>query len=323
MTSVSRDEVADSTDALRSIYPLSAHRPFVAVDWGTSSFRLWSLSAQGEVTDRASGPFGMAGLGKNDFDKVLEEQLASLSIGKEIPVVICGMAGAAQGWHEAPYASAPTALSHLGARAVKVPDIERDVRILPGIMQQNPADVMRGEETQLLGLLATQPDFAGIVCLPGTHSKWVQLQQGCIEKFTSCMTGEIFALLSGQSVLKHSTADGGWDSRAYSTAVEQVMQAPASFANSLFSLRADMLLNGLPSGSARGRLSGLLVGIELAATRSYWESSNVTLIGDASLCANYAEALSSQSIAVDLKDSETTTLAGLIAAFKQMQGSHT
>ena len=315
--------MVDFNDALRPIDPLSAHQPFVAVDWGTSSFRLWSLSAKGEVTDRASGPFGMAGLDRNDFGVVLEERLDCLSIGKEIPVVICGMAGAAQGWYEAPYVSAPTALSQLGAGAVKVPGIERDVRILPGIQQQDPADVMRGEETQLLGLLAAQPDFAGIVCLPGTHSKWVQLQQGCVVKFTTCMTGELFALLSNQSVLKHSTADGGWDSCAYSTAVEQIMAAPASFANSLFSLRADMLLNGLSSASARGRLSGLLVGTELAATRSYWEANNVTLIGDASLCVNYAEALTSQSIAVDLKDSETTTLAGLIAAFQQMQGSNT
>ena len=309
----------NETDLPVTVPHSAGSRPCVAVDWGTSSFRLWRLAADGEVLDRASGPYGMAGLSKEDFGRVLEEQLARLSIDKEVPVMICGMAGAAQGWYEAPYIQAPTALSQLGFGAVRVPDSEREVHILPGIKQATPCNVMRGEETQILGLLAVRPDFNGIVCLPGTHSKWVQLRDGRIEHFTTCMTGEIFSLLCNQSVLRHSTAGNGWDSSAFLEAVAQIMVTPASLADSLFNLRAEMLLADLSPDAARARLSGMLIGIELAATRSYWEQSDVALIGESSLCRNYAEALAAHSVSAEILDSEAMTLGGIASAFKQLE----
>ncbi len=294
---------------------------FVAVDWGTTSFRLWNLSQDGEVLDRSSGPFGMATLSKDEFGTVLEDAMTKLFIDKDVPVVICGMAGAAQGWHEAPYVAAPTALTNLGSGAVRVPDIDRDVRILPGIKQMEPGNVMRGEETQLLGLLQARPDFDGVVCLPGTHSKWVRLRSGQIECFATCMTGEIFSLLSSQSVLKHSMGEGGWDADAFIEAVTRLLADPARLADSLFSLRADKLLADLSSDTARARLSGMLIGIELAATRAYWEGASVALIGESSLCRNYAMALASLSEGVETLDSESMTLGGLVAAAKQMQSN--
>ncbi|NND71090.1 MAG: 2-dehydro-3-deoxygalactonokinase [Rhodothermales bacterium] len=300
----------------------SESRSYVAVDWGTSSFRLWRLAAGGEVLDRAAGPFGMAGLPKDGFGRVLEEQLARLSVSKNVPVIICGMAGAAQGWCEAPYIQAPTELSQLGSGAVRVPGHEREVHILPGVMQAKPCNVMRGEETQILGLVDVRPDYNGIVCLPGTHTKWVQVRDGRIEHFTTCMTGEIFSLLCNHSVLKHSTVGGGWDSCAFLEAVAQVASAPASLADSLFKLRAEMLLEHLSSSTARARLSGMLVGIELAATRSYWAEGAVALIGESSLCHNYEVALASNSVAVELLDSEAMTLGGLASAFRQLEGPH-
>ncbi|ASJ75807.1 putative 2-dehydro-3-deoxygalactonokinase DgoK1 [Granulosicoccus antarcticus IMCC3135] len=291
----------------------------VAVDWGTSSFRLWTLSADGQVLARANGPYGMASLSKQDFAQVLEDQLNRLSVDRHVPVLICGMAGAAQGWCEAPYLQAPMALSQLGLGAVRVPDIERQVHILPGFMQTQPCNVMRGEETQILGLLSARPDFNGVVCLPGTHSKWVRLSEGQIAHFTTCMTGEIFSLLCHQSVLKHSTAGKGWDAAAFVEAILQMMSAPASLADSLFGLRAQMLLEDLPPATARARLSGMLIGIELAATQAYWQDCEVALIGEASLCRHYATALASQSVAVDLLDSEAMTLSGITSAFTQLR----
>lgn len=298
---------------------LKPQTPCVAVDWGTSSLRIWSLSADGDILDRFSGSLGMSGLAPHDFERVLETQLKRMSVGPEIPAVICGMAGAAQGWFEAPYVSAPTALSQLGSRAVQVPGTQRQVHILPGIKQLSPANVMRGEETQLLGLLTKQPELDAVVCLPGTHSKWVEVRNGCVERFTTCMTGEIFGLLSEQSVLKHSLVDEGWDTQAFNDTLIETIEAPEHFANALFSLRADRLLSGLSSAKARARLSGLLVGIELAATRTYWEHKQVILLGDTELCSHYADALTLQSVAVELADSEATTLAGLCSAFQQRQ----
>lgn len=293
--------------------------PCVAVDWGTSSLRIWSLSAAGEILDRFSGSQGMSGLAQHDFERVLETQLNHMSVGTEIPAVICGMAGAAQGWFEAPYITAPTALSQLGRCAVQVPDTQREIHILPGIKQLIPGNVMRGEETQLLGLLSQRPDFDGVVCLPGTHCKWVEVRNGRVERFTTCMTGEIFGLLSEQSVLKHSLIDPGWDTQTFINTLTEIIDSPERFADALFSLRADRLLSDLSSAEARARLSGLLVGIELAATRTYWEHQSVTLLGDAGLCSHYTDALTLQSVAVELAESEATTLAGLCSAFLQLQ----
>lgn len=295
------------------------HRPFAAVDWGTSSLRIWNVSAAGTVIDRYIGPLGMSGLAPHEFEHILEEQLGLLSVSDALPAVICGMAGAAQGWHEAPYICAPTALSQIGKQAVQVPDAPRDVMILPGIKQLTPGNVMRGEETQLLGLLATQPDFNGVVCLPGTHSKWVKILDSRVERFTTCMTGELFGLLSRQSVLQHSFVDEGWDTQAFNSSLNEIIEAPERFASSLFSLRADRLLSDLSSAEARGRLSGLLLGIELAATRHFWNNNPVVLIGDEVLCSRYKDALTLQSVSVELLDGETTTLTGLRTAFQQFQ----
>ncbi len=139
----------------------------------------------------------------------------------------------------------------------------------PACQQDRPADVMRGEETQVAGVLALHPGFDGVICHPGTHSKWVQVSAGEVVSFQTYMTGEIFALLSTQSVLRHSLAEG-WDDAAFDAGVADALQSPEKFAARLFSLRAEFLLHGLTPAKARARLSGLLIGIELAGAKPYW-----------------------------------------------------
>lgn len=294
---------------------------YVAVDWGTTSFRLWSLGADGELLDRTSGPYGMSGLAKDAFGPVLEKKMSRLGLSNKVPAVICGMAGAKQGWHEAPYLSAPTPLDQLGIRAARVPGISRDVRILPGVMQADPPEVMRGEETQVLGFLSAQPDFEGVVCLPGTHTKWVRVEDGKIAKFTTCMTGEVFSLLSKRSVLKHSLQGDGWDDDAFHEAVGSSIARPESLADKIFGIRAGMLLADLSSDTARARLSGTLIGIELCAVHSYWSDVRVSLIGESSLCRLYSDALKVNGAATERLNSETMTLDGFAAAIGQMKGS--
>lgn len=287
---------------------------FVAVDWGTTSFRLWALATDDTVVAKTSGPFGMSSLKRSDFGTVLEESLNNLGIGTEVPVVICGMAGAAQGWCEAPYLRAPTNLDTLGSYAVKVRGISRDVHILPGVMQTKPANVMRGEETQIMGFLSSNPDFEGIVCLPGTHAKWVKVENNQIVEFTTCMTGEMFSLMSNSSVLQHSMIVEGWDENAFLEAVETAVHSPHLISASFFDLRAEMLLENLSAAAARARLSGLLIGFELAATRSLWNPFSVVLIGAEPLCKNYAQALDTQGVTVQIVNNSQMTLAGLAAA---------
>lgn len=288
----------------------------IAVDWGTTSYRLWVLDTCGKTLASTDGPFGMSHLEPGDFGRVLEESLKELGIGPDVPAIICGMAGAAQGWCEAPYLSAPTRLDELGAGAISVRGAAREVRILPGVKQHSPANVMRGEETQIAGLLHRVPEFQGVVCLPGTHTKWVRIEDRAIIKFETCMTGEQYAFFSKESVLSHSMADDGWSDSAFQAAIRWVADDPAAVPRRLFAIRADMLVGKQTSAEARATLSGLLIGQEFMAVKQYWQDQTVTLIGAPGLCDLYLKALDVMGANGRAKEVSTMTLTGLTAAHR-------
>ncbi|OYX43880.1 MAG: 2-keto-3-deoxy-galactonokinase [Rhodobacterales bacterium 32-67-9] len=288
---------------------------WIAVDWGTSSLRVWAMAPDGRPLAEARSEDGMSRLAPEAFEAAFLRLVAPwLSGPAPVPVVICGMAGARQGWREAPYRPVPC--PPLGPEMLSFAgtDPRLQVTIVPGLSQARPADVMRGEETQIAGLLAVAPGFDGIACLPGTHTKWARLSAGEVVGFQTCMTGELFALLSGQSVLRHSVGNTGWDAEAFAEAVADAISAPQRFAARLFGLRAEALLSGLAPESARARLSGLLIGLDLAASRPYWLGQDIVLIGEGSLSNRYAEALRAQGAAPRKADATEITLAGLRAA---------
>jgi len=286
---------------------------WIAVDWGTSHLRAWLMGRDGSVVERRQSDAGMGTLDRDGFEPALR---ALVGDALPVPVLACGMVGSRQGWAEAPYSSVPCPPPGAG-EAVHVPGTE--VRILPGVKQARPADVMRGEETQIAGYLAVNPGFDGVVCLPGTHTKWVHVSAGEIVSFRTAMTGEIFALLSTQSVLRHSMGTG-WDAASFNEGVDQAISRPEALAAALFSLRAEGLLEGLNPDAARARLSGLLIGAELAAMRPYWLGQQVALIGAPSLSRAYADALALQAVPCHSAGVEEMTLAGLTAAWTQIYG---
>jgi 2-dehydro-3-deoxygalactonokinase len=181
---------------------------------------------------------------------------------------------------------------------------------------------MRGEETQIAGFLRRDPGYDGVLCLPGTHSKWVLISAGEIVGFQTVMTGEVFALLATQSVLRHTTGDATVEAAAFDTGVSQALARPEALTARLFSLRAEPLLTGLGPAAARSRLSGLLIGSELAAVKSWWLGRRVTLIGAPDLAELYARALAAQGVAAERTDAAGLTLDGLRAA-RDLQGSAT
>lgn len=290
---------------------------WVAVDWGTTHLRAWLMGANGPLMLRSDD--GMGKLDKAGFEPAL---LGLLDAHLTAPtlVIACGMVGARQGWIEAPYSIAPCCPPGV-ADATRAPtqDPRLDVRILPGVQQNTPADVMRGEETQIAGFLRGHPDFDGVLCLPGTHTKWVHISAGEIVSFQTVMTGELFSLLSERSVLRHSMA-AGWDAEAFAQGVADSITRPEAIAARLFNLRAASLLQDQPGNVARARLSGLLIGLELAATKPYWLGQDVALIGDPALNAIYASALGAQGLDVAQFAGDDMTLAGLIAAYETLQG---
>jgi 2-dehydro-3-deoxygalactonokinase len=290
---------------------------WVAVDWGTSQLRAWAMRGDAPLA-HAMSEDGMGTLDSAGFEPALLRLIDPWLGQDRMTVVACGMVGSRQGWAEAAYAAAPCAPGAGRPTRPPVSDKRLSVHILPGVKQETPADVMRGEETQIAGLLAREPGFGGIVCLPGTHTKWVEVSAGEIASFRTFMTGEIFALLSNQSVLRHSVGDG-WNDDAFRDAVSDAMSRPEAMAARLFSLRAEGLLQGLDPGAARARLSGLLLGAELAASRPYWLGQDVVIIGNAGLSAHYAEALGAQGLAPRIMDATDATLAGLTAAYRSLE----
>lgn len=290
---------------------------WIAVDWGTSNLRAWAMGA-GEITAHAESDKGMGKLKPDEFEAALLEVVGPWLSDRTL-VLACGMVGARQGWREAVYRAVPcTPTDPAGLTSVTTQDPRLDVRIAPGLSQSKPADVMRGEETQLAGALVLYPNFDGVFCLPGTHSKWAQVSAGEVVSFQTYMTGELFALLSTQSVLRHSLTAEGWDDAAFDEGLSDALSRPDRIAARLFSLRAEGLLHGLTSAKARSRLSGLLIGIELAGAKAYWLGQEVKLIGAENLAASYARALGQQGLKTDRLDATACTLAGLSALYEKL-----
>lgn len=286
---------------------------WIAADWGTSNLRLWAMGADDRAIDTRLSDQGMGGLSPDQFETVLVDQAGDwLATARQ--VIACGMVGSRQGWVEAPYQTAPCSVSP--RRMVKAPVTRAGltVHVIPGIRQTAPADVMRGEETQIAGFLTRNADWDGVICLPGTHTKWVHISAGEIVSFQTFMTGEIFALLTQHSVLRHSIASSGWNEEVFSSALSDAMSKPEMIAARLFSLRANQLVHDTETTTLRARLSGLLIGAELAAARPYWLGQRIALIGADAIAAPYISGLAAQGAFVEQADATDMTLSGIIAA---------
>lgn len=295
---------------------------WVAVDWGTTNLRAWGIGENGAVLWEKSSPKGMGKLAREDYPAALAELIDGMEPAGAGPldVLICGMAGARQGWLEAPYLEAPTDLRSLLSGAVRpeTGNARITAAILPGVCQRNGADnVMRGEETQLLGLASLQPGYSGMVCMPGTHSKWAQLDGTRIEHFSTAMTGELFELLRTQSVLRHSLAgdqDGPRRQEGFVTGAEMGLGNPAQLLGTLFQVRAGALLSSRQPDWCAGFLSGLLIGTEIGSNRHLIGAEPVPLIGSPTLCALYAQVLAMAGARGTPMDATEIVLAGLKAA---------
>ena len=301
-----------------------ANPNWIGVDWGTTNLRIWGMSQDSTILSQASTDEGMNGLHPEDFEPILLKNIDGWLPGSgHVPVIVCGMAGAKGGWETAPYRAAPCfPLSAEESIAPRTADRRLWVRILPGISQTRPAhDVMRGEETQIAGFLSVYPGFDGIVCLPGTHTKWVHLSAGEIVSFRTFMTGELFGLLQRYSVLRMILDRSNWDEAEFASSVEAQISRPEALAARIFTARAESLISGLEPAKATGRLSGALIGAELAAARTYWLGRDVVLIGQVRLVDAYARALAVVGQNPRLENAARMTVLGLTAAFAMFRAS--
>jgi 2-dehydro-3-deoxygalactonokinase len=299
---------------------------WVAVDWGTSNLRVWGIGPGGEVAFARTSDQGMSRLQRDAYAGVLAGLLSDhfARTGPRVDTLICGMAGARQGWLEAPYLNAPADLDDLCAGAVSpaMPEARWSARILPGICQRQPGaeDVMRGEETQLLGLGTLWPGFDGVVCMPGTHSKWVRLVGRRVERFATAMTGELFEVLRTHSVLRHSLAgplQGPHRDAGFDAGLDAGATSPQALSATLFKVRAASLLSARSPDWCAGFLSGLLIGSEIGAQRDWIGIGEVAIVGDAGLAALYAKGLAAIGGKARIVDGIEATLTGLKTARQQ------
>ncbi|RDS86152.1 2-dehydro-3-deoxygalactonokinase [Dyella psychrodurans] len=267
----------------------------IALDWGTTSLRAYWLEA-GNIRESRAHPWGIRQLPEGGFNVALADITAGWP---RLPRLACGMVGSRQGWREVPYLELPATTAQFGRNLGSVrADDGLDVHIVCGLRNPRGPDVMRGEETQLMGALSRQPSLAAqsTWMLPGTHSKWVSVRDGAVTDFCTLMTGELFALLQQHSILAANNAGAVADPDAFARGVIAARESGAAGALSrLFSARALLLDGALPASSVPDYLSGLLIGEELRsalATGRFDHDNPLQLIGDAALCARYRSAAS-------------------------------
>ena len=284
---------------------------WIAIDWGTSFFRAY-LIENDQVSDSIHTKDGMKFIEKASFEKTLIKLIEPwLENNYKIEVLASGMVGSKQGWVEAPYQSTPCNLHNVNFISPSVKDKRFSLKIFSGISQNNKPDVMRGEETQIAGFLHDNPNFNGSICLPGTHSKWVQIENGHIINFKTFMTGELFEIISKNSVLIHSVTSNKIKKNELIMAVDEIFKKPETFGNALFQLRADDLINSRGSEIYKSKLSGYLLGLELLGSLEFWEKKDIVLIGNADLIELYEYILQSKVNSIKNFLSKDMVLKGL------------
>lgn len=298
---------------------MSTSPAIIAVDWGTSSFRLWLMSRDGTVLAEHRSHEGMSEVAERGFEKVLESHLSTLSAPHHLPVVICGMAGSRQGWVEAGYIDTPADVTTIGETATIVPDAARQIIIIPGlaVRSESEPDVMRGEETQLLGAHLEMPGGERY-CMPGTHSKWVSMDGAMVTGFETFMTGELFSALSARTILVHSTGGEGHvdaNDPAFLTGVRDGWTQPAKTTHHLFSIRAGQLLYDHGMDENRARLSGLLIGAEFAGAGVRGDEQ-IGLVASGALQRLYHAALSECGVKVRNIDADVAVRRGLVESWQ-------
>ena len=283
---------------------------WVALDWGTSNFRAY-LMENNNVIDQVSTQEGMKFVDQKEFENTLVKNITPWKKKFDINIVIAsGMVGAKQGWIEVPYIKSPCNIRNLNFKTINILD-DINVHILSGVSQSNPSDVMRGEETQIAGFLLNNIDFNGSICLPGTHSKWVNLNSYEIKKFTSFLTGELYEIVKKYSILKHSLNTTRLEDEIVKSAANLIIENPSFISNKLFEIRAENLLKNSNQTSNNSKLVGYLLGIELSGSKTYWEDKDLVIIGSSNLNKYYELILNGRSKSIQLFNSNDMVLNGL------------
>jgi 2-dehydro-3-deoxygalactonokinase len=271
----------------------SREAKLIGLDWGTSSLRAYLLGEGGTILEAHNSALGIMRVEGGHFAQAFEEVCGDWLVAQpHAPVLFCGMIGSKQGWLEAPYCACPAGAPVIAAALAPLHLPARGARIVPGLSCRNAEsvpDVMRGEETQIIGAIPTTGSHLAV--LPGTHSKWAWVENGAVQRFASFMTGEIYAALTGHTILgRLMKTDAPHDAAAFERGVRYGLQAPHELLSRAFSARTLGLFNELGEAALPSYLSGLLIGSEIGGAFPNPDIASVTILGNATLTQRYTEA---------------------------------
>lgn len=292
---------------------MSWHQGYIAVDWGTTNRRAYRVE-QGNVIGSFEDDLGLSSVPGGGFPRLVGEIRDRLG---DLPMMLAGMVGSNRGWLEAPYVELPTGEAELAGRILWV---DQRTGIIPGVCQRGDPglDVMRGEEVQVIGGIAARlisPD--ALVCHPGTHSKWADIEAGRITRFCTMMTGEMFALVREHSILADRLDGAAGPGPEFDAGVGEALSGISPL-SALFRVRARTLL-GADAADAVSRASGILIGSEVAAALQTFAARPVTVVGRPDLCELYARALRLAGCESRSVDGADAFLAGIAALTRSLE----
>ncbi|TMJ42936.1 MAG: 2-dehydro-3-deoxygalactonokinase [Alphaproteobacteria bacterium] len=279
----------------------------IAVDWGTTNRRAWALGVTGNVVDERGDGEGLLSVKPGGFAKSFADFAAPWLAGERtLSVLMCGMVGSKMGWVEVPYIAAPADLANLGRKLHPVPFAGKArIAIVPGVSCEHKGvpDVMRGEECQVLAVLAERKLKEACLLLPGTHSKWVQVRRGQLASFRTYMTGELYNALTSSGTLAQLMEKGEADGDAFLKGVERAREEGAgALSHLLFGVRTQGLFARLPRTSLASYLSGLLIGTEMKDALAWTGARQIIAVGSPGLLENYRRAAQSFGLVFEAHD---------------------
>lgn len=284
---------------------------WIAAEFGPRTLRAWAMRGDDPIETRSL-----------DRREGFEATLAQLLAGwPQVPVIACGMRDPTRGGIDKASRRIPCPALPLPLVTVPEGAAGRSLRMVAGITQADPPDLICGDETRLAGLLLAAPDFDGVVCLPGDHTRWVRVSAGEICHVQTVMTSDILQALSQETALRFSLPGQGdaFDEAAFDEALDLSLSRPHAAWGRLFRLRAETLTENASPGHAAGWLAGLVIGLDLGASRAMWLGQKVLILGKDALAPRYHRALDRQGVGPLKGDATAATLAGLSEAWRKVR----
>ena len=283
---------------------------FIALDWGTSSFRAYRVRPDGTVLETISAAAGILAVENRAFDEALEKHVGHWDA--LLPVFASGMITSRQGWVELPYVACPASLKSLSnALHVHTSKRGRKIHFVPGVStrdENGTPDVMRGEETQVMGASVGGTEY---FITPGTHCKWISCRDGEIINFATYMTGEVFSLLKSHSILGRLMTGDSYFEAAFERGVHAGLKDTGGFLHRIFSARTLALFNELPTDQISSYLSGQVIGTEIAhAVAGHAEAAHYTILASPALAQHYVSAMKYTGLKVRFSEPDVA-VAGL------------